>query len=136
MAAEVTLAQLFDIADPVNQVGVLVGGEMVRDRWNQRATVIVTDHPADDPGGERAYFVSKSLHNAWILGKAKLGTATVNDTGGAVDGQDIVIPQSQAVATVPAAADEPVAEKPVAKRASTKKGGRNGSVTTMAKKAA
>jgi hypothetical protein len=66
----------------------------VRDRWNQRAVVAVSDHPADGgDAADRAYFVSEYLNGPWRLGGAKLGTATTNDTAGAVDGQDIVIPE-------------------------------------------
>ena len=80
MVAQVTLAELADISDDVNGVGG-VGGEFVRDRWNQFATVQVTD-------AGNAYFVSKSMHNVWRRGKAKLGTATGNE-----EGPDYVIPQ-------------------------------------------
>lgn len=80
MPAEATLAELADIDDAINGLGA-VGGEWVRDRWNQRAVVQVTD--ADD-----ALFVSHSLHNVWRRGNAKLGTATGNETG-----PDYVIPQ-------------------------------------------
>jgi hypothetical protein len=67
---------------------------VVRDRWNQRAVVAVSDHPADGgDGNERALFVSEGLNHPWILGGAKLGTYDVNDTAGAVDGTDIVIPE-------------------------------------------
>ena len=95
MVAEVTLANLADIGHDVNTVGNAVGGEVVRDRWNQRAIVIATNHPADNPGADpdtdRAYFVSHSLHNIWRLGNAKLGNATVLED---VTGVDIVIPQT------------------------------------------
>ena len=90
MTAEVTLADLADISSDVNSVGVAIGGEWVRDRWNQRATVRVTDHPADDGANEHALFTNHSLHNVWRLGNAKLGNATVTDD---VTGVDIVIPQ-------------------------------------------
>ena len=133
MTALVTLANLADIDHAVNGLGQ-VGGEMVRDRWNQRATVIVTDHPADPgsgPDSERALFTNRSLHNAWRLGNAKLGTAIVNDSGGDVDGQDIVIPVSQTLGLAAAGAEQ---DTPAPK--TTKKGSRNGSVTTATKKAA
>ena len=89
MVAEVTLAELADASDDVNSLGTPISGEWVRDRWNQRATVRVTDHPADS-ADDPAYFTSHSLLNVWRLGNAKLGTAIVTD---AVDGRDIVIPQ-------------------------------------------
>ena len=89
MPAEVTLADLADISSDVNSLGTPVGGEWVRDRWNQRAVVRVTDHPADS-AADPAYFVNHSLHNVWRLGNAKLGTATVLED---VSGVDIVIPQ-------------------------------------------
>jgi len=82
MPAEVTLAQLADIDGAVNSIGTPVGGEWVRDRWNQRAVVTVTD------AAPQAEFVSHSLHNVWRRGNAKLGTATGNETG-----PDYVIPQ-------------------------------------------
>ena len=88
MVAEATLAQLADIDDPINGLGE-VGGEWVRDRWNQRATVRVTDHPVDT-AATPAYFTNHSMHNVWRLGNSKLGTAIVNED---VDGVDIVIPQ-------------------------------------------
>ena len=92
-----TLADLRTIGAGANQIGGITDGDtdtvVVRDRWNQRAVVAVSDHPADGgDGNERALFVQDSLNNVWRLGRAKLGTAVVNDTAGAVDGRDIVIP--------------------------------------------
>lgn len=85
MVAEVTIADLAAIGSDVNGLDG-VGGEFVRDRWNQRATVMVTDHPS----GVDVPYTNHSLHNVWRLGNAKLGTAIVNED---VDGVDIVIPQ-------------------------------------------
>lgn len=93
MTAEVLLADLADIDSDVNSVGITVGGEVVRDRWNQRAIVRVTDHPADVDVDTPALFVNHSLHNVWRLGNAKLGTA-VGDGNGAAQ-SDFVIPQTQ-----------------------------------------
>ncbi len=92
MTAEVLLADLADITNDVNLVGVEVGGEVVRDRWNQRATVRVTDHPADNGPEDPALFVNHNLHNVWRLGNAKLG-GVAGDGNGAAD-SDWVIPQT------------------------------------------
>ena len=82
---EATLAELADIGDPVNGLPGEISGEFVRDRWNQRASVLVTDaQPV------AAIFTNHSLHNVWRKGNAKLGNAIVNDD---VTGVDIVIPQ-------------------------------------------
>ena len=91
MTSEATLANLADITNAINGLGT-AGGDVVRDRWNQRATVRVTDHPADNGVDDPALFVSDSLHNVWRLGHAKLGTA-VGDGNGAA-GSDWVIPQT------------------------------------------
>ena len=79
MVAQATLAELRDASDPINGIGD-VGGEVVRDRWNQVAMVEVTD-------AGNAIFVNKSQYNVWRRGKAKLGTATGDYTG-----PDYVIP--------------------------------------------
>ena len=83
MPATATLAQLADIDHAINGLGE-VGGEWVRDRWNQRASVEVSD--MDD-----SIFVNDSLHNVWRQGHAKLGTATGDGNG--VAGSTWVIPQ-------------------------------------------
>lgn len=107
MADSVTGIPVFTLADlrvagaGANVIGGTTDNDLpsgdpvvVRSRWNERAVVIVRDHPADQgDGAERAIFVNHSLNNAWRLGNAKLGTAQTNDTAGAVDGVDIVIPQ-------------------------------------------
>ena len=81
MTAVATLAQLADADDPINGVGGTVAGGYLRDRWNQRATVKVSD--AGD-----AIFVNDSMLNVWRRGHSKLGTATGDETG-----PDYVIPQ-------------------------------------------
>jgi len=85
MPATVALADLADITSDVNSLGIEIGGEWVRDRWNQRATVLVSDM-------NDAPFVSDSLHNVWRMGHAKLGDA-VGDGNGAVP-STWVIPQT------------------------------------------
>ena len=89
MTSEATLIQLADIDNPINGLGT-AGGDVVRDRWNQRAVVRVTNHPADNGVDDPALFVSDSLHNVWRLGHAKLGTAKGDGLGAA--GSDFVIP--------------------------------------------
>jgi hypothetical protein len=84
MVATVALANLADIAHDVNTVGNDIAGEVVRDRWNQRATVIVSDM-------DSSYFVSDSLHNVWRQGHAKLGG--VPGDGNGADPSTWVIPQ-------------------------------------------
>lgn len=84
MPATVTLANLADIDHNVNKLGIEIGGQWVRDRWNQRATVLVSN--MDD-----SEFVSDSLHNVWRQGHAKLGTAKGNTNGST--GSTFVIPQ-------------------------------------------
>lgn len=81
---EATLAELADIGDPVNGLPGEIGGEYIRDRWNQRASVVVTD--MDD-----SIFVSDSLHNVWRQGHAKLGG--VPGDGNGADPSTWVIPQ-------------------------------------------
>ena len=83
MPATATLAQLADIGDPINGLGE-VGGEWVRDRWNQRASVICSDM-------DNSIFVSDSLHNVWRQGHAKLG-GVPGDGNGAIP-STWVIPQ-------------------------------------------
>lgn len=94
-----TLAELAAIAGPANSIGsvtetTVVGGNtaesvVVRDRWNQVATVAVADAPGDGgDAGERAFYVSKSLNNVWRRQKATIGTFDGNETG-----PHFVIPQ-------------------------------------------
>lgn len=81
MVATVTLADLANKAHSVNSVGEAIGGEVVRDRWNQVAVVEVSD-----AGG--ATFMNKTKHNRWTRGgKGKLG----NFDGGPL-GPNYVIP--------------------------------------------
>lgn len=74
----VTLANLGSKSHPVNGLEAGSGDNWVRDRWNQRASVIA----------DGAVFTNHSLHNVWRRGNAKLGNATGNE-----DGPDYVIPQ-------------------------------------------
>jgi hypothetical protein len=88
-----TLAALKTAGAGANQIGAVTDGDtdsvVVRDRWNQRAVVAVSDHPADGgDGNERAVFVSESLNNVWRLGNSKLGSFVGNE-----DGPDIVVPE-------------------------------------------
>lgn len=76
MTATVLLANLADIAHNVNTVGNDISGEVVRDRWNQRATVIVSDAPTAN-----SLYVSDSLHNVWRQGHATLGTRSGSGAG-------------------------------------------------------
>jgi hypothetical protein len=63
----------------------------VRDRWNQRAVIAVSDAAGDGgDGAARAYFVSKSLNSPWIRGGAKLGNAIILTDG---TGVDVVVPR-------------------------------------------
>lgn len=82
MPATATLAQLADADHAINGIGH-VGGEFVRDRWNQRAVVNVTDAP-NGP----AYYVNDSMLNVWRRGHAKLGSFDGNE-----EGPHYVIPQ-------------------------------------------
>ena len=91
MTSEAVLVELADITDPINGLGT-AGGDIVRDRWNQRATVRVTDHPADNGVEDPALFVSDSLHNVWRLGHAKQGGQPGDGSGSA--GSNFVIPQT------------------------------------------
>jgi hypothetical protein len=77
----VTLADLKSKISAANVLGGGAGASYVRDRWNQRASVIVSDAGS-------SVFTSDSLFNVWRRGHAKLGTAT-----GFEDGPDYVIPQ-------------------------------------------
>ena len=81
---EATLAELADIGDVVNGLPGEIGGEYVRDRWNQRASVVVTDMG-------NSVFVSDSLHNSWRQGHATLGTRSGDGNG--ADGSTWVVPQ-------------------------------------------
>lgn len=91
--AEVLLSNLYDKEHDVNGVGTEVNGVMIRDRWNQSATVRVVDHPADS-NDSPALFTNTARFKTWRLGKAKLGTAHVlYDTSGI----DIVIPGADAI---------------------------------------
>jgi hypothetical protein len=90
-----TLAQLKTIGAGANVVGDTTDGDtvpeavVVRDRWNQFATVAVSDAPGDGGDGlERAYYVSKSLNNVWRRQKADIGTFDGNE-----DGPHFVIPE-------------------------------------------
>lgn len=92
-----TLADLLDITSDANIVGAGTDGDadavVVRSGWNNVAVVAVSDHPADlGDGNERAIFVSKSLHNAWRLGGATLGTASFVDGVDGIEGPDLIIP--------------------------------------------
>ena len=81
---EATLAELADIGDAVNGLPGEIGGEYIRDRWNQRASVLV-------PEMGDSVFVSDSLHNVWRQGHAKLGG--VPGDGNGTDPSTWVIPQ-------------------------------------------
>jgi hypothetical protein len=92
MVASVLTADLADISNDVNKVGTVVDTEVIRSHWNQRASVRVTDHPADSVD-DPAIFVSKCLGDAWVLGGSKLGNAVINGVkGDPIDGVDVVIP--------------------------------------------
>ena len=75
---EVTMAQALDIDHAVNSSGDL-SGSVPRNRWNQRATIRVTDHPSNDAGetgddtSKMALFTSRSQGNMWVLGGANIG---------------------------------------------------------------
>lgn len=91
-----TLADLKIIGAGANVIGGTTDGDLatvvVRDRWNQVATVAVSDHPADEGDGlERAYFVQSCHNGIWRLAGAKLGTAKGDENTNA---QDFVIPVS------------------------------------------
>jgi hypothetical protein len=79
---DVLLANLKDKAHAANGLTPTQDASWVRDRWNQRAMVNVTD-------AGPAIFVSDSLLNVWRRANAKLGNAT-----GDQDGPDYVIPQT------------------------------------------
>tara|TARA_R110000851_G_scaffold27751_4_gene77839 strand:- start:647 stop:934 length:288 start_codon:yes stop_codon:yes gene_type:complete len=84
-----TLAQLKTIGAGANVIGDTGIDGVVRDRWNARAVVAVSDHPADGgDGNERAIFVQNSLNNVWRLGGAKRGGQT-----GDKSGPQVVIPE-------------------------------------------
>lgn len=100
---EATLAQIADAAEEVNLVGTTVDGlavsptnPVVRSKWNERATVRVTDHPSNDGAevgtdtSKMALFVSNTLLGSWQLGGSKLGTDNVVD---GLTGGDVIIPQ-------------------------------------------
>lgn len=99
--AEVLTADLADIAANVNKVGTTADGlavsptnPVIRSRALDTATVRVTDHPADvgaetDDPSKMALFVSKSLHNTWVLGGSKLGNAHAVD---GLSSGDVVVP--------------------------------------------
>lgn len=97
---EVTLENLYDTTHPVNLVGDAseLGGIVTRSRWNQTATVRVTDHPADVSEEDPALFTNTYSLNVWRLAKAKLGTATVRWD---VSGVDIVVPGTAIFTPIP-----------------------------------
>lgn len=99
MADSVTNVPVFTLADlktasaGANVIGAVTDGDtdsvVVRDRWNQFASVAVSDAPNDGGDGEeRAIYVSKSLNNVWRRQKATIGTFDGNE-----DGPNIVIPE-------------------------------------------
>ena len=88
-----TLAALKTIGAGANVIGAATDGDtdsvIVRDRWNQFASVAVSDAPGDGgDAGERAIYVSKSLNNVWRRQKAIIGTFDGNE-----DGPHFVIPE-------------------------------------------
>ncbi len=88
-----TLSRLKTIGADANVIGAVTDADgdsvVVRDRWNARAAVAVSDSPADGgDGGERAIYVQESLNNVWRLGRAKLG-----GQAGDEDGPQIVVPE-------------------------------------------
>jgi len=82
-AVQVTLADLAAASAGANQVGT-----GIRSRWDQFATVEVTDAPDGKGGTESAFYVSKSLNNVWRRQKATIGTFDGNE-----DGPHFVIPK-------------------------------------------
>ena len=92
--AVVTLADLKVASAGANIIGAFTDADtdevVIRDRWNQVASVAVSDHPADGgDGAERAIFTSDCLNGVWRLAGAKLGTAEGDENTNA---QDFVIP--------------------------------------------
>lgn len=75
--------------DLVITIGAAV--QVVRDRWNARAVIAVSDADGDQgDGNERSVYVQLSKNNIWRLGKAKLGGATVLTDA---TGVDVVVPR-------------------------------------------
>jgi hypothetical protein len=78
MTASVTLAAMADLTNDVNKTGAPIGGVVggvVRDRWDQTATVACSDMAG-------ALFVSKCQGNVWRLADAKPGGARGSGAGG------------------------------------------------------
>jgi hypothetical protein len=85
----ITIDEIDDDAMDTDCVLTIDTIQALRSRWNSRAAVAVSDHPADGgDGNERTIFVSDSLNNVWRAGRAKLGGQTGNE-----DGPQIVIPE-------------------------------------------
>ncbi len=82
-APQVVLADLASASAGANVIGT-----GIRSRWDQTATVEVTDAPDGKGGTESAFYVSKSLNNAWRRQDAIIGTMTGDE-----DGPYIVIPK-------------------------------------------
>jgi hypothetical protein len=83
----VTLANLKDKTSAANVLGGGSGANFVRDRWNQRASVIVSDAPVAN-----SIYTSNCLFDTWKQGGATLGTRSGDGEG--VAGSTWVLPQA------------------------------------------